>query len=201
MLNADCVPVLPEGFSPRPTNASAVLLEKMWTLVWGLAVPTPTRPAALISMELVGAPGRMRNGRREPPVTSRTKKFASLPATSHVCAVKPPLLFCSRRIAGVLLVATWMSRTGVEVRRPRRPVLSTNTEFVGAPAVIVNGTLEPVMSSIENLFAPPHASLAVSCQSLFGQPDVVDVSSNLMRVLFSFRRMVSKPNDSLTTQS
>ncbi len=35
----------------------------------------------------------------------------------------------------------------------------------------VNGTFEPVMSSIENLFAPPLAeSLAVSCQSLVGKP-------------------------------
>src|SRR5437764_14113749 len=95
-----------------------------------------------------------------------------------------------------------MSRTGVLVRRPRRPVLSTKTEFVGAPAVIVNGTFDPVMSSMENLFAPPlPESFAVSCQSLFGKPVDVLVSSNLMRVLFSFRRIVSKPNDSLLTQS
>src|ERR1700686_2793160 len=33
----------------------------------GLAVPMPTLPVALISMLLVGAPGRMRNGKREPP--------------------------------------------------------------------------------------------------------------------------------------
>ena len=38
-------------------------------------------------MLLVGAPGRMRNGKRLPPVTSRTKKFASLPAMSQVCGV------------------------------------------------------------------------------------------------------------------
>src|SRR5438270_10044161 len=95
-----------------------------------------------------------------------------------------------------------MSRTGVEVRKPTRPVLSTKTEFVGAPAVIVNGTFEPVMSSIENLFAPPLAeSFAVSCQSLFGNPVDVLVSSNLMRVLFSLRRIVSKPKDSPLTQS
>ena len=70
----------------------------------GLAVPTPTKPLAEMSIELVGAPGRMRNGRREPPVTSRTNQLASLPAMSQVCAVKPPELFCSRRMAGVLLV-------------------------------------------------------------------------------------------------
>src|SRR5437879_5416946 len=50
----------------------------------GLAVPTPTSPLAEISIELVGAPGRMRKGKREPPVTSRTKKLASLPAMSQV---------------------------------------------------------------------------------------------------------------------
>src|SRR5207302_10017514 len=70
----------------------------------GLAVPTPTSPLAEMSIELVGAPGRIRNGKREPPVTSRTKKLASLPAMSQVWAVKPPELFCSSRIAGVLLV-------------------------------------------------------------------------------------------------
>ena len=60
-----------------------------------LYFPMPTLPLAEMSMLLVGAPGRMRKGRREPPVTSRTKKLASLPATSQVWAVKPPLLFCS----------------------------------------------------------------------------------------------------------
>src|SRR3954454_10118435 len=93
-----------------------------------------------------------------------------------------------------------MSRTGVAVFRPRRPVLSRKKEFVAAPAVMVKGTFAPVMSSIENLFAPGQASLAVSCQSLLGQ-EPVEVSSNLMRSLFSFNRIVSKPNDSLTTQS
>src|SRR5438105_1361717 len=43
----------------------------------GDAVPTPTFPVALISIELVGAPGRMRRGRREPPVTSRPNQLAS----------------------------------------------------------------------------------------------------------------------------
>ena len=141
-------------------------LPETCSLVLGEAVPMPTLPLALMSMVLVGAPGRMRNGRREPPVTSRTKKLASLPATSQVCAVKPPELFCSRRIAGVLLVLTWRSSTGVAVRRPSRPVESTKIEFVGAPPVTVNGTVAAVTSSIENLLAPPLAeSLAVSCQS------------------------------------
>ena len=71
----------------------------------GEAVPMPTLPSALMSMLLVGAPGRMRKGRREPPVTSRTKKFASLPATSQVWAVKPPRVVLlqpdRRRVAGV----------------------------------------------------------------------------------------------------
>ena len=58
------------------------------------------------------------------------------------------------------------------------------------------------MSSIENLLAPPLAeSLAVSCQSWSGKPVPVLVSSNLMRVLFSLSRMVSKPKLSLLTQS
>src|ERR1044072_3509312 len=61
----------------------------------GDAVPAPTLPEALISTLLVGAPGRIRKGRRDPLVTSRTKKFASFPATSQVCAAKPPGLFCS----------------------------------------------------------------------------------------------------------
>jgi hypothetical protein len=52
-----------------------------------------------------------------------------------------------------------------------RPVLSAKIEFVAAPAVSVNGTFEPVMSSIENLLEPPLAeSFAVSCQSLAGNP-------------------------------
>ena len=57
------------------------------------------------------------------------------------------------------------------------------------------------MSSIENLLAPPLAeSLAVSCQSLVGKLPTL-VSSNLIRVLFSLSRMVSKPKLSLLTQS
>ena len=58
----------------------------------------------------------------------------------------------------------------------------------------MKGTLPPVMSSIENLLAPPLSdSLAVSCQSLLGKLAEDEVSSNLMRRLFPFRRRVSKP--------
>src|SRR3954451_3151758 len=60
------------------------LVVRMCTLPLGLAVPKPTVPSAAMSMELVGAPGRMRNGRREPPVTSRTNQFASLAPMSQV---------------------------------------------------------------------------------------------------------------------
>src|SRR5205085_12039652 len=104
-------------------------------------------------------------------------------------------------MAGVSVAVMWRFRPGELLPKPTLPLEATNIEFVGAPAVIVNGTFDPVMSSMENLFAPPHESFAVSCQSLFGQPAVVLVSSNLMRVLFSLRRMVSKPKLSLLTQS
>ena len=46
------------------------------------------------------------HGSREPLVTSRTKKFASLAPMSQVWAVKPEALVCSRRMAGVLPVVT-----------------------------------------------------------------------------------------------
>src|SRR5690242_1836293 len=168
----------------------------------GLAVPTPTLPEAEMSIELVGAPGRMRSGRREPPVTSRTNQFASLAPMSHVCAVKPPPLVCSWRMAGVSVVVMWRLSTGALLPNPTLPFDATNSEFVGAAAMTVNGVLLFVMSSIENLFKPPlFESFAVNCQFTFGKPDDVLVSWNLMRVLFSLRRIVSKPNDSLTTQS
>src|ERR1700730_12821670 len=155
-----------------------------------------------MSIELVGAPGGMRKGKREPLVTSRTKKLASLPPTSHVCAVNPPELFCSYRWAGVLPVAVCKSNTGVLVRSPTRPLLSTKIELLGALPVTVNGTVAAVMSSIENLFAPPLAeSFAVSCQLWLGNPVAVEVSKNLIRVLFSFSRIVSNPQLSLLTQS
>src|ERR1051326_2967783 len=155
-----------------------------------------------MSIELVGAPGRMRKGRREPPVRSRTNQFASFAPMSHVCAVKPPPLVCSIRNAGVSVAVTWMFRPGLLLPKPTLPVEAMNSEFVGELPVTVNGVFEFVTSSIENLLAPPLAeSWAVSCQSLFGKPADVLVSSNLMRVLFSLRRIVSKPNDSLLTQS
>src|ERR1043166_4160270 len=151
-------------------------------MVAGDAVPTPTWPLALMSMELVGAPGRMRKGRREPPVRSRRNQFASLAPMSHVCAVKPPPLVCSWRMAGVSVAVMCRFSPGLLLPKPTLPLEATKIEFVGAAAVTVNGTLEPVMSSIENLFAPPQASLAVSCQTLFGQPAVVDVRSEERRV-------------------
>jgi len=71
--------------------------------------------------------------------------------------------------------------------RPTFPVLATNSEFVGAGPTTVNGIVPTVVFSMENLFRPPDAeSLAVSCQSLLGKPADVLVSSNLIRVLFSF---------------
>ena len=108
----------------------------------------PTLPLAEMSIELVGAPGRMRKGRREPPVTSRTKKFASLPATSHVCAEKPPPEFCSNLMAGVLLVFICTSNTGVAVLSPTLPVLLTLSELAGAPAS-TSKTIVPVSAPVE----------------------------------------------------
>ena len=77
------------------------------------------------------------------------------------------------------------SSTGVEVRRPMRPVESTKIELVAAPAVMVNGVLAPVESSIENLLEPPLAeSLAISRQSLAGKPTwrrgVVEVDAEVV---------------------
>ena len=202
LLTTTVVSPLSSTSSVEPVMIGAAVCVPTCRRTNGLEVPMPTWPLALMSMLLVGAPGRILKGRRLPPVTSRTKKLASLPAMSQVCAVNPLELFCSSRAAGVSPVFTCRSNTGVEVRNPTRPVLATKTELVGAPAVIVNGTFAPVISSIENLLAPPLAeSLAVSCQSLAGNPAAVDVSSNLIRVLFSLSLIVSKPNDSLLTQS
>src|ERR1043165_5874890 len=187
--------------SEETTKTRGLPLPKTCIISGGEAVPTPTLPLAEMSMELVGAPGRMRNGRREPLVRSRTNQFASFAPMSQVQAVKPPPLVCSWRMAGVSVAVMWRFRPGELLPKPTLPLEATKIEFVGAAAVMVNGTFEPVMSSIENLFEPPQASLAVSCQTLFGQPAVVDVSWNLMRVWFSLRRIVSKPNDSLFTQS
>src|SRR4028119_2103687 len=167
----------------------------------GAARAPPPPPAPLVRILRAAPPGRGRRGGREPPVTSRTKKFASLAPMSQVCAGKPPELFCSRRMAGVLLVWAWRSRIGVEVRKPTRPVLSMKIELVDAPASTVKGTLAPVTSSMVNLDWPPLAeSLARSCQSLVGKLPAL-VSSNLIRRLCSFSRIVSKLKSSLLTQS
>ncbi len=67
---------------------------------------------------------------------------------------------------------------------------------------MVNGVRPPSMSSMENLLAPPlEESLTVICQSFVGKLAELLVSWNLIRRLFSFSRMVSKPNDSPLTQS
>ena len=58
---------------------------------FGDPVPMPTLPLAAMSMLLEGALGRMRSGKVLPWVTSRTKKFASLPATSQICCGQPEL--------------------------------------------------------------------------------------------------------------
>src|SRR5438034_3918 len=72
-----------------------------------------------------------------------------------------------------------------------------STELVGAPGRMRRGRREPPGTSRANQLG----SFAVRCQALFGKPADVLVSSNVMRVLFSLRRIVSKPNDSLFTQS
>src|SRR5213075_1767804 len=82
------------------------------------------------------------------PVTSRTNQLASLAPMSQVWAVNPPPLVCSWRMAGVSVPVTWRFKTGDELPKPTLPDEATNIEFVGAPAITVNGTLLPVMSSI-----------------------------------------------------
>src|SRR5215217_2004274 len=109
----------------------------------GLAVPMPTLPLAAMSIELVGAPGRIRKDKRDPPVRSRTKKLASLAPMSHVCAVKPPVEFCSSRIAGVSLVFACISNNGVAVRNPTLLLLPTLIELAEAPASTAK-TIVPV---------------------------------------------------------
>src|SRR5215831_3742889 len=162
----------------------------------------PTLPLVATSMLLVGAPGRIRKGNREPLVISRTNQLASFAPMSQVCAVNPPPLVCSIRNAGVSVAVTCTCNPGEELPMPTFPDEATNSELVGAPAIMVKGVFAPVISSIENLLAPPLLeSLAVNCQLLFGKPAALEVSLNLIRVLFSFRRIVSKPNDSLLTQS
>ena len=88
--------------------------------------PTPMFPDGSTTRLSVGAPGRILNGIRELALlTSRTKKLASLPATSHVCAVKPLLPSCWRRSVGVSPSTTCSSTTGLLVPRPIRPPSST----------------------------------------------------------------------------
>src|SRR2546428_13950991 len=95
-----------------------------------------------------------------------------------------------------------MCRAGLAFPKPTFPLEETNSEFVGAPARTVKGVFAPVTSSTENLFKQPlQESFAVSVQTLFGKPDAVEVSRNVMRVLFSFNRIVSKLKLSLLTQS
>src|SRR5262249_59885636 len=86
MFNADALATAPLGLGPMPRNVSAVAVPKMCSGDCGDAVPMPTLPEALMSTLLVGAPGRMRRGRREPPVMSRTYYFASLAPISHPLA-------------------------------------------------------------------------------------------------------------------
>ena len=59
-----------------------------------------------MSIEDVGALGRIRNGSREPLVASRTKKLVSLPAMSHTWGVKPEDPSWSSLSDGVLPVTT-----------------------------------------------------------------------------------------------
>ena len=192
----------------KMTAPSLAVLGLTSNLSPGLAVPMPTLPLAEISIELVGAPGRMRKGRREPPVTSRTKKFASLAPMSQVCAPKPPAVVCSSRWAGVSLAVMCRSNTGVPVLIPTLPVLLTLSELAGAPASTSNRIVPvselPVApwSTKARKLAPPLAELfARICQLLVGNPAEVLVSSNWIRSLFSFNLIVSKPKLSLLTQS
>jgi hypothetical protein len=95
--------------------------------------------------------------------------------------VNPPELFCSSRIAGVLLVAMCRSSTGVEVRNPILPVESMNSELAGAPALKVAICRLAVWSKMPRKFAPPLAlSLAMICQSFAGKAPT-EVSSNSRR--------------------
>ncbi len=55
----------------------------MDALALGESVPIPTAPLLAISIELVGAPGRILKGNLLPVVTSLIKKFVSFPATSQ----------------------------------------------------------------------------------------------------------------------
>jgi hypothetical protein len=197
---ASCEPC--SSIAAKPADVGAVIVSARAAVPRpGLAVPMPTLPAAEMSRLLVGAPGRMRSGKVLPPVTSRTKKFASLPAISQVCAVNPPPA-CSRRIAGVSPLSWCSFRTGVVVPSPTLPTLSTWMLPVAAPAVTVNGVFAPVMSTIEKRLGPPEAVvIGLEHPVVGGEGASRFVSWNSMRVLFSFSRMVENPNDSPSTQS
>src|ERR1051325_550227 len=59
---------IPEAlFALERMMVAAVSVRTTSSSVPGEAVPMPTLPEAEMSTELVGAPGRMRNGRRGPP--------------------------------------------------------------------------------------------------------------------------------------
>ena len=104
-------------------------------------------------------------------------------------------------MAGVLPVSVCTSSTGVAVRRPKRPVELTYRLLLGAPALTVKTWRLAVASSTVKYDAPPEAvSLTRIRQSLAGKVPVL-VSSKWMPRLFSLSRIVSKPKDSLLTQS
>ena len=76
-------------------------------------------------MALVIAPGRMRKGIRLELVTSRTKKFSSLPATSQAWGVKPLVPSCRSCTVGVLPLTISRSTAGTLVPMPTWPSWST----------------------------------------------------------------------------
>ena len=95
------------------------------------------------------------------------------------------------------------------VLNPTLPLLATLTALAGAPAS-TSKTIVPVSSPLSVVprstnarkFAPPPPeAFALIVQSLVAKPADVLVSLKLMRVLFSFSLIVSKPKLSLFTQS
>ncbi|WP_150297504.1 hypothetical protein [Salipiger aestuarii] len=90
----------------------------------------------------------------------------------------------------------------VGVPMPTSPSESTYKALAIAPASTRNGVRPLSISSMAKSFAPPFAdAFAVSCQSLPGKLAEFDASTNEIRRLFSFRRMVSNPKSSPLTQS
>ena len=118
-------------------------------LAFGDPVSIPMEPEALISILLVGAPGLILNGNRLPLVTSRMKKFVSLPAISQVWGVKPLVPSCSKRIVDVSPSGICNSTAGVAVPIPTLPASSTYNAFDGAPASTLKICLPAVASSTE----------------------------------------------------